>query len=162
LAAPRDAENFKGEKILIRKITSKTLLATYVKDTSYCNTLLFILKLKDKSIPYLATLGILNSKLIGWYFSKKYQINESDTFPQIMIRDILEFPFPEFSNSKGQELSKNVENILDINSEVKKTTLQSKQDILNSKLAFYEQQVNKLVYSLYNLNSQEIEKIEQS
>jgi hypothetical protein len=49
LAAPRDPENFEGEKILIRKITGKTLLATYIPDTSYCNTLLFVLKLKDKS-----------------------------------------------------------------------------------------------------------------
>jgi predicted type IV restriction endonuclease len=40
LAAPRNSENFNGEKILIRKIIGETLIATYIPDTSYCNTLL--------------------------------------------------------------------------------------------------------------------------
>lgn len=72
LAAPRNPENFVNEKILIRKITGKTLLATYIPETSYCNTLLFVLKLKDKKYTYKSILGILNSKLIGWYFRKRF------------------------------------------------------------------------------------------
>ncbi len=43
LAASRNPENFEGEKILIRKITSKTLISHYIPYTSYCNTLLFVL-----------------------------------------------------------------------------------------------------------------------
>ncbi|WP_455550075.1 TaqI-like C-terminal specificity domain-containing protein [Formosa algae] len=93
LAAPRDAEQFLDEKILIRKIIGSRLIATYIPFTSYCNTLLFILKLKDPFvIGYKELLGILNSRLIAWYFRHKFQISGDDTFPQIMIRDILKFP----------------------------------------------------------------------
>src|SRR5690606_37042748 len=42
LAAPRDPNQFLGEKILIRKIIGSRLIATYVPETSYCNTLLFV------------------------------------------------------------------------------------------------------------------------
>ncbi len=54
LAAPREPEHFAGEKILIRKIVGETLIATYFPLTSYCNTLLFVLKLKSEctvSVP---------------------------------------------------------------------------------------------------------------
>ena len=93
LAAPRDAENFEGDKLLIRKIVAGTLICMYVDGLTYCNTLLFILKRRtDSSLSLKYLLGILNSRLMGWYFGKKFQISSSDAFPQIMVRDILEFP----------------------------------------------------------------------
>lgn len=92
LAAPRNPENFIDEKILIRKIISKRLIAHYVPYTSFCNTLLFVLKIKSGKYSYLFLLGILNSTLMGWYFKNKFQISSDDTFPQIMIRDIFQFP----------------------------------------------------------------------
>jgi TaqI-like C-terminal specificity domain len=95
LAAPREKENFIDEKILIRKIVGSTLICNYVPYTSYCNTLLFVLKLAPQSkTNYQSLLGILNSKFIGWYYRHKFQISDDDTFPQIMIRDILKFPIP--------------------------------------------------------------------
>jgi len=142
LAAPRDPENFVNEKILIRKITGKTLIATYIPRTSYCNTLLFVLKLKpDKAIiSYKALLGIINSKFIGWYFRKKFQINDEDTFPQIMIRDILEFAIPNISNAITSGIEKNV-NFL----------LEKKID---------EKEIDQLVYQLYGLTEEEIKIVE--
>ncbi len=38
VAEPRSPELFEGEKLLIRKIIGRTLIATYTPDTSYCNT----------------------------------------------------------------------------------------------------------------------------
>jgi len=101
LAAPRKLEYFEGEKILIRKIIGATLKAQYIEHTSFCNTLLFILKVKPNiKLNYLYILGVLNSKFIGWYFRKRFQISFNDTFPQIMIRDILQFPIPYLPKEK--------------------------------------------------------------
>jgi hypothetical protein len=156
LAAARCAENFDGEKILIRKITGKTLLATYIPNTTYCNTLLFLLKIKNKSYSYLALTGILNSSLIGWYFRKKFQISDDDTFPQIMIRDILEFPIPDLNNIQASEISKYVEKLLNLNIEIKEAKLQSKQEQLRSKIEYYEEMINSFVFKCYNLTDKEI------
>ena len=60
LAEPRKPKVFEGEKILIRKITGKTLIATYIPFTSYCNTLLFVLKIKDTLFSYTTLTCILN------------------------------------------------------------------------------------------------------
>ncbi len=117
LAAPRLPENFQGEKILIRKIIGKTLNATYIPYTSYCNTLLFVLKLRRENlgISYRSLLGILNSRLIGWYYKKKFQINDDDTFPQIMIRDILQFAVPNVRNGLTMKLDGLVDQMLTSN-----------------------------------------------
>jgi hypothetical protein len=155
LAEPRNPTLFEGEKILIRKITGKTLIATYVPETSYCNTLLFVLKLKQKSYSYKSVLAILNSTLIGWYFRKKFQISDDDTFPQIMIRDILQFPVPAIPKKYDEELNKLVNDLLNLNREKQQTALPHKLEQLNTRIEYTNEKINKLVFELYGLNEEE-------
>ena len=151
LAAPRYPENFEGEKILIRKITGKTLIAHYVAYTSYCNTLLFVLKLDDKlaKITYKTLLGVINSSFIGWYFRKKFQINNEDTFPQIMIRDILRFAIPNVNTIITQKIEKLVDEILT-----------AKKYDRHADTSGLEKECDTLVYQLYGLTEEEIKIVE--
>ena len=151
LAEPRVPSKFEDEKILIRKITGNTLIAHYIAETSYCNTLLFVLKLlpEESQISYKALLGILNSTFIGWYFHKKFQISEDDTFPQIMIRDILQIAIPNVNN----DITKKIESEVSMIIEMKQSNNQ-----LNAK--DHEGIVDRLVYELYGLTEEEIKTIE--
>ncbi len=147
LAAPRNPDNFIGDKILIRKIVGETLIATYVPDTSYCNTLLHVLKRKPEvslSYPYL--LGILNSRFIGWYFRAKFQISAEDTFPQIMISDIQQFPIPEVPETQQDPIIERVQQIL---------AAPDSPDVPR-----LEAEIDKLVYDLYGLTEDEIALVE--
>ncbi|MFA6979583.1 MAG: TaqI-like C-terminal specificity domain-containing protein [Ignavibacteriaceae bacterium] len=153
LAEPRKPFVFEGEKILIRKIAGKTLIATYISETSYCNTLLFVLKLKDKTYSYKSLLAILNSNLIGWYYKKKFQISEDDTFPQIMIRDILQFPLPSIDKENDIKLNKLVDQLLDLNEEKANTKLQSEIEQIERHIESCEDQINIKVYKLYGLEN---------
>ncbi len=162
LAAPRDPKVFEGEKILIRKITGKTLIATYVSHTSYCNTLLFILKIKNPLIFYKELIGILNSKMIGWYFRKRFQISDDDTFPQIMIRDILEFPYPEIERNISEKLISSVEQMLILNEKYLNAKSENDKQIINNSIDYINNEIDKIVYDLYKLNKDEIEIIESS
>ncbi|MBB6612684.1 N-6 DNA methylase [Pontibacter sp. Tf4] len=147
LAEPRVPEKFEDEKILIRKIVGRTLIANYIPYTSYCNTLLFVLKLiPDKAeIKYKPLLGIINSNFIGWYFRKKFQISNEDTFPQIMIRDILQFAVPNVDNEVTATITSLVEQILTI-----------KQADAAADTSGLEAEIDVLVYRLYNLTYQEV------
>lgn len=161
LAEPRKPYVFEGEKILIRKITGKNLIATYIPETSYCNTLLFVLKLKPNAeISYKCLLAILNSNLIGWYFRKKFQISDDDTFPQIMIRDILQFPIPHVNPQLRKELDQLVDHILQLNREKQSTKLSSKLEHMINKIDYCENRINQLVYQLFELTEEEIEIVE--
>lgn len=155
LAEPRKPSVFEGEKILIRKITGKTLISTYVSETAYCNTLLFVLKLKEKTYSYKSILAILNSCLIGWYFRMKFQISDEDTFPQIMIRDILQFPLPVIDSKNDADLNNLVDQLLKLNGEKAITKLQTKVTQIESKIDYCESRINKIVYQLYGLTEEE-------
>ncbi len=156
MAEPRNPSLFEGEKILIRKITGKTLISTYIPDTSYCNTLLFILKITDKSYSYPALTGILNSSLIGWYFRKKFQITDNDTFPQIMIRDILEFPIPTINEKTNEELSGLVNQIIKLNEELKNQKLPHRIEQLKSQFEHIDSKIDNYVFKLYEINNVEL------
>jgi type I restriction-modification system DNA methylase subunit len=151
LAEQRIPEKFEGEKILIRKITGNTLIAHYIPYTSYCNTLLFVLKLHPEraEITYKALLGILNSTFIGWYFRKKFQITEKDTFPQIMIRDIQQFAVPNVKNTITQQIEEKVEQIIS-----------SKETQPEKGTSVLEVEIDQLVYQLYGLTAEEIKIVE--
>jgi type I restriction-modification system DNA methylase subunit len=160
LAAPRNSTHFEGEKILIRKITGKTLISSYIYETSYCNTLLFVLKLKGQEYSYKSILAILNSILIGWYFRTKFQISRDDTFPQIMIRDILQFPIPAIDKQSDVELNKLVDQLLQLNEAIQAVTIESKREQLQTKIEYCENRVNEIVYQLYGLTDKEINIVE--
>ena len=150
LAAPRNPAWFEGEKVLIRKIVGNGLLATYIPETMYCNTLLFVLKLKPNAqLTYKTILGILNSRLIAWYFRKRFQISDEDTFPQIMIRDILQFPIPNVHQSEQVKVNGLVDEIL-----------KAKRKNIDADTSEAEQQIDTLIYSLYGLSNKEIKIIE--
>ena len=161
LAAPRKKEQFDGEKILIRKIIGKTLICTYIPFDSYCNTLLFILKLKSKSAYSLKTiLGILNSNCISWYFRKRFQISDDDTFPQIMIRDIIEFPVPIDNKKTSQDIEKLVERMLGLNRKLPEASTEHERTLLERRIAATDAEIDRLVYRLYDLSEEEIRIVE--
>ena len=161
LAAPREQNNFNGEKIIIRKIVGRTLIATYTNDDSFCNTLLFILKLKYSShISYHSVLAILNSSLIGWYFMNKFQISFEDTFPQIMIRDILQFPLPSFERINSRNFDNLVKQILESKKAATTAKTESEKEYLEKKCSTLDRQIDNLVYELYGLTDEEIKIIE--
>lgn len=157
LAAPRNPDNFIGEKVLIRKIVGETLIATYVPDTSYCNTLLHVLKLKpDVSLSYLYLLGILNSRFIGWYFRAKFQISAGDTFPQIMISDIQQFPIREVSETLQAPIIQRVQKIL----AAKSPPAPLSEEGSETDVPQLEAEIDRLVYDLYGLTEEEIAVVE--
>jgi hypothetical protein len=162
LAEPRQPQKYEGEKILIRKIVGQTLIATYIPETSYCNTLLFVLKIKrDVSLGYHCLLGILNSRFIGWYFRKKFQISADDTFPQIMIRDILQFPIPGPDKACDDRMVKLVEQMLSLHKQLETAKTPDEKTRLQRQIDATDQQIDQLVYELYGLADNEIEIVEE-
>jgi restriction endonuclease S subunit len=159
LAAPSKPVNFTGEKLLIRKIVGDTLIATYIPETSYCNTLLHVLKIRPdaNSVSYQYLLGILNSQLIGWYFRKKFQISAEDTFPQIMIRDILQFPIPLPDQAIHVRLVHLVTYVLDLHKRLATALDPHGKTVLKRQIEAIDEEIDRVVYGLYNLTAEEIE-----
>ena len=90
----RDEMMFQRDKILIRK-TGNSIVATLDKDKYYYEQSLFSFGLNNDNKSNLETiLGILNSKVAD-FLLKQNAFSKKDTFPQIRLHWLKEFPIPK-------------------------------------------------------------------
>jgi len=162
LAAPRNPILFEGERILVRRIVGKTLISAYTNSDYVTGQLLQIVKPFDQSISkYL--LGIINSKLMAFYFRKKYN-RQDKTFPEIRIYELASLPIKQINGSNKSlqiEIETFVDQLLKLNEEKAATKLESKVLLLESKIDYCESRINEIVYQLYGLSEDEIKIVEQ-
>ena len=145
LAEPRNISLFEGERLLVRRIVGKTLIATYISDNLVTGQLLQIVKPHESNLSKVI-LGIINSTLIGYYFRKKY--NRQDvTFPEIRIYELSSLPM-KIPKDKLVFI-KLVDQILD-----------AKKSDPNADTATLEKEIDQLVYQLYDLTEAEIKIVE--
>jgi hypothetical protein len=138
---------FKTPK-LVTKFVSNTLVFSY-DDIGYCNTnVVYNIHLIDKKFKLLFLLGLLNSKLINFWFFNIYSNNDK-IFPHIQKNQLESIPIINISQNKQLQISNLVDKIL----KIKKETPQADTESI-------ENQINTLVYKLYDLTSEEIKIIE--
>jgi type I restriction-modification system DNA methylase subunit len=116
LAEPRPPALFEGQRLLVRRIVGKRLIATWIEGDYVTSQLLQIVKpIDEKNAKYL--LGILNSLMIAFYFKKKY--NRLDkTFPEIRVYELENMPIITTDNQNP--MIDLVDNILNYNSDFQK------------------------------------------
>ncbi|MBT0813022.1 Eco57I restriction-modification methylase domain-containing protein [Litoribacter ruber] len=145
LAEPRYKDLFIGARILVRRIVGESLICSYVNQDLVTGQLLQIVKPEKEEITKALT-GILNSKLMGFYFKKKY--NRQDvTFPEIRIYELASLPI---KIPKDLKL---------INSLVEKV-MYGKEPNNTLNTSDLENQIDELVYELYGLTEEEIAIVE--
>jgi len=94
-------------------------------------------------------LGILNSRLISFWFIHKFGKMQRDTFPQFKVNELSNFPLPKNRNLKSKEIIKLVERIL-----------AAKAKNPQADTSPLEREIDELVYQLYGLSPEEIAIIE--
>lgn len=147
IAEPRVPKFFEGNKILIRQIPSPlSLIASFVSETFVVDQTAYIAKAKgDKKIDLHFYLGILNSKVLYWYF--KNINNEFDTlFPKIKVKEFNSLPIPITSN---KVISDKVKEIIKLKLSDKKSSISNLED-----------EIDQLIYKFYYLTNEEIKIIE--
>jgi adenine-specific DNA-methyltransferase len=150
IAAPRDSKYFKNERIIIREIPNKGRLVVAFTDGDYTvkNTAHIFIPHNSYSSRYLV--AILNSKLIGYYFSHKFSEHDK-VFPKAKLGQCRLLPIKENSLENQQPFIDRVNEILSIKAQ------DSQADIKD-----LEKEIDTIVYELYGLSPEEIKVVEGS
>ena len=151
IANPRLPKYFKGNRILIREITSPKIYAGFTDKESYHDPAIIVVLDNQKNIYLL--LGILNSKLATFYHFNSSPKATKGAFPKILVKDINDFPFPNIT-SLNKDVTEEIESLVTQILALKK--VDTKADI-----STFESQIDRLVYKLYSLTDEEIKTIEQ-
>ncbi len=164
LAAPRDPDLFKGQRLLVRRIVGETLISTFIEDDFVTSQLLQIVKPFDTiSAKYL--LALLNSKLIAYYFKKKYN-RQDKTFPEIRIYELASLPIQivDLKNKSEKNLHdkivSHVDTMLDLNKQLPNAATPTEKQQLENRIAYTDKKIDELVYELYDLTEEEIKIVE--
>lgn len=149
LAEPRDAKYFEGKRILIRKIPANNyLVLSYTDENFVIDQSIYVGKPKDENIDILYCLGCLNSKITYWYFKNLY--NEFDNlFPQIKTNEFKNLLIPKAEVEKQKLISDKV-----------KLIIENKERNIEFDSSKIELQIDKMVYDLFGLTTEEINEIE--
>ncbi|MCX8058637.1 MAG: Eco57I restriction-modification methylase domain-containing protein, partial [Spirochaetes bacterium] len=166
LAAPRTPDLFKGERILVRQIPGKLpylIYSTLVKE-DYINDLnSMIIKKQNNDYDLRYILGIINSKLISYWFYFKFGKMQRKIFPQFKIKELSLFPIKpiDFSNIREKEkhdkLCELVSIIIELNEKLK---VRKNINTIQKQIEKTNKEIDDLVYDLYGITEEERKIIE--
>ncbi|MEM4258594.1 MAG: N-6 DNA methylase [Candidatus Thermoplasmatota archaeon] len=183
---PKFPELFEGNKIIIRRVSGEnnSLIAIYDDSKFYTNdNLIIILPWNDRllelqsaekkwpvftpynyfSLKYI--LGILNSKLMSFYFSNMVATGTlQGTYSGVYPEDVRSLPIPKVPSAQQQLLIKLVDRMILFNNRLKeigdKKTSESAK--LEEEIKNTDNDIDQIVYKLYGLSKKEIAIVEES
>lgn len=139
----------RAEKLMFRRVSS-SLIFTYDNEQYYALNTLVIVNKKDldKGPDLKFILGLMNSKLMNYIYSNKFKSTKT-VFSEIQARSVMELPIPKISETQELEIVRLAESIIELKKDESETIA-------------LENEINQLVYQLYDLTEEEIEIIENS
>ena len=148
--------DFDKAKIIYQEICQQ---ASYSldEDNSFINNTAYIMVSENYSLKLL--LGLLNSKLYWWFFTKNNMTLGSSGIRMLaMYIEIL--PIPEVDKETENKLVNLVDSIIDLNKKLASEKNPNTIEMLNTRIQAVDAAIDKIVYSLYGLNDEEIKIIE--
>ncbi|MCK9499088.1 MAG: Eco57I restriction-modification methylase domain-containing protein, partial [Bacteroidales bacterium] len=160
LAEPRDLKVFEAEEKIIVRQTGDRIIATLIGANIICRNNLHVIISKEINHKFL--LGILNSKLTDFFY---FQINpeRGEVLAEVKKQHVEQLPIPKNISDKQQtEIINLVEQLLQLNKDKQNATLPNQLEIIENRIAYAEDKINRLVYELYELTSDEIKLVEKN
>lgn len=168
LAAPRDSQLFEGERILVRQIPSRppcSINATIVFWDELNDINSMVVKNNSAySLKYI--LGIINSKLLTFWFDFKFEKFQRAIFPQFKVNELATFPIRtiDFKNPKEKaihdKLASLVDRMLELHKKKNSLPPSSEREKIEREIAVTDEKIDDIVYGLYGVTEGERKIIE--
>jgi len=166
LAEPRYKAPFNDEKKIIIRQTADNLIAHI--DTNKFLSLKNVhnLRINQKDLTYEYLLGLLNSKLLDWWYQKLIP-ERGRVFAEVKVVNRKKLPIKliDFSVPKEKQahdtIVQLVDNLLNLNKELQKTKIETQRNQLQRAIDHSEMKIDELVYELYGLSEEEIKIVEE-
>lgn len=153
---------YRQDRICIRQIGA-TPIATFVPANIFTlNTIYNVYPIEGGKVNLHFLLGVINSKAVKFYW-RKMNSDEKKSFPKIKKEGILSIPIPIHSKEKNEihnQISRDVQNLLNKLEQLKGIKLQSEIDRSNEIIDHLKQKIEKQVFQLFDLNEDHINAID--
>ncbi|MBP6786532.1 MAG: N-6 DNA methylase [Candidatus Promineofilum sp.] len=165
VAEPRKSVPFNGPRLLIRQIPSKPpylVHGVHTDDPYYndINSMVVFSPTEQYSLLYL--LGLINSRLISFWFQKSYDKLQRKIFPQFKVKELGSFPIRTVDPTNPTDKANHdqmvalVERMLDLHKRHAAEANPQMKTMLHRQIDATDKQIDALVYALYGLTEAEI------
>ncbi len=137
---------FKAKDLIYLRRVDKRLSASMTSESYAFTKNIYGIKITNAKYNPKFILALLNSKLLNFYYLKRFTTKKEELFPEIQTYLYEQLPIPKL-NAKNKKIADKIVNLVD-------KVLESKKQGKDS--TTLESQIDDLVYKLYNLNSNEI------
>ena len=139
-------EFFNTKNLIYLRRVDKRLSASMSNEMFAFTKNIYGIQIINKKYNPKFILGLLNSKLLNFYYLKKFTTKKEDIFPEIQTYLYEQLPIPQI-NSTNQNLVNEIINLVDKILDFKKA---------DKDITELESKIDDLVYQLYSLNKDEI------
>ncbi|MDP3056983.1 MAG: N-6 DNA methylase [bacterium] len=164
LAASREEKLFKSERILVRQIPSPfpSCINGVFTNKDYLNdinSMIIYASTKEYNLKYI--LGVINSRLISYWFVKTFDKFQRKIFPQFKVNELAKFPIYPANRKQQMTVVNLVNKMLAFNEELLEAPKNSnKWNSIKEEIEKTDRKIDKEVYELYGLREEEIRIVE--
>ncbi len=151
-------------KVLLRK-TGNSIIATYDDSGVFPEQSLYFLFDFGRSLSPLYLLGVINSRLLGWYYQAACLTNKA-SIAQVKKVQLDQLPIRRLDPAKDAEKAVHdrivalVSSMLGLHSQLAAAKSEAQKAILRRQIEATDAEINRLVYDLYGLTAEEIAIVE--
>jgi hypothetical protein len=112
-------------------------------------------------------LGVLNSRLLSWFFLHRSNIAQRDDFPKIVLKETRSLPIRPINFKNPADKSRHdcmvalVENMLTLHKQLAEAKSEAERTVIQRQVESTDAEIDGLVYELYGLTQEEIKIIEE-
>ena len=167
LAEPRPSADFDSERKIFIRQTGDSLIATADYKKLLCLNNMHVLVPKYDSINEKYFLGVINSKMMNWYYhSLNPEIGEA--LAEVKKTNVACLPifYFEFKNKKEKsrhnQMVTYVDTMLELNKKLPKVKTEHEKMVIQRQTDSTDRKIDQLVYKLYDLTEEEIKIVEEN
>ena len=154
----------KQPKILIRRVINRQdrLMATYADKKLVFKKDINPFIITDRNWDPFYVLGILNSRLISYFYVNTSSIATKDDFRQTTLAELRRLPVPKLAakERRHEKIVRLVQEILALNDRLPTMKTDHEKTALQRQIDATDRQIDQLVYELYGLTEEEIKIVE--
>jgi hypothetical protein len=170
LAEYKPPRYFTGPRLLLRELVSRQfrLQAVYVDGKFVTNKSMQSLLVVVSDYNPLYLLGLLNSRLLSWYFLAVHSVARRDDFPKIVLKQSRELPFRTIAFNSRKDKARHdrmvelVEAMLSLNENLSAARTPHDKTVIERQISATDRQIDHLVYDLYGLTDEEIAVVDEA
>ena len=165
LAEPRPAANFDAPVKIFMRQTGDSLVAVIDTSQYLCLNNMHVIVPKIKDISPVFVLGLLNSKMMNWYY-QTLNPEVGEALAEVKKTNVEKLPIMNVDKTKPADVKRHermvtlVENMLALHKRLAAAGSPQEKELLQRQIAYTDREIDALVYELYGLTDEEIRIVE--